>query len=749
MFERRWITWGLAGAMALGGCDDGKKTPPTDGPGDNPATAGLRLDEAQIAATPRSGGLDVRVLLQRTGAADAAGTVTVSLHRLGEEAALAIGSADFLANQDTAAVDVGLTLAEDLGLADPSSLAGFVLRYRVSWDGAPLWGRRSLFAAAKLAEAQLLSSDTFQVDVPAFVRLMTRDPNSGEALTDLPVTVGIERGEGDEVEFTALFQGRTDALGQLAAQLQPGEDLVGAGNLVVRVETPTGPQEMRAQVAVERATKILVTTDKPLYQPGQTMHLRALALRRPNLGPDADTKVIWEIFDGKDNKVERVETRTDDFGVTSFQFKLAREVNMGRYRIVATVGDTVTEKTVTVDRYVLPKFDLDLDLDRAVYFAGDRIVGTVRARYFFGEAVAGGQVSLSASTVDAGETVFANLQGATNAEGLYQFEIQVPDYIVGQPLEQGGGLINLALEVTDTAGQARTVSQLVRIARGPLELAVVPESGSYVPGVAQKLLLRTTDAAGAPTSATVRLTVNGNALEPVDTNANGLGFVRVVAFEPQLDIQAVAVKGDDEITESFQFAAGDPAPEGSLLVRTDRALYRVGDTLRFEAHVAGAQDRLYLDVIRGGQTVLTDTLTLDDQGTGTYELTLTPDHAGPLKLSAYYLAQGSSLRRDSATVYVDLANDLRLSFETDRDTYAPGEEATLNVRVTDADGNPQVAAVGLQGVDEAVYSLMEFRPGLENTYFRIEGELGEPRYQIGVPGLATLVSGGGAVDDER
>ncbi|MEZ4473840.1 MAG: MG2 domain-containing protein [bacterium] len=504
---------------------------------------------------------------------------------------------------------------------------------------------------------------------------------------------------------------------------------------------------MRAAVAVERATKVLVTTDKPLYQPGQTMHLRALALRRPDLGPDAGREVVWEIFDGKDNKVERLQSETDAFGVTSAKFELAREVNQGRYRIVTTVGDTVTEKTVNVERYALPKFDLDLDLDREVYFAGDTMTGTIRARYFFGQAVAGGTVSLSASTLDAGETVFAELHGATNEEGLYRFELQVPAYLVGQPLEQGGALLQLALEVTDTAGQARSVSRTVRVAKGPLEVAVVPESGSYVAGIQQKLLLRSLDAAGHPVAATFHLTVNGVEQDPVDTDANGLGSAVVFSRETQLAVQVRATRGDDAIEGSYTFVAGDPSPDGAVLLRTDKALYRVGDTLKIDAEVVGAPDRVYMDVVRGGQTVLTETLKPDGNGHATYDLTLTPDHAGPLKVSVYYLAQGSTLRRDTATVYVDLANQLAVEMTTDRPVYAPGEEATLTVKVTDAEGNGRAAAVGLQGVDEAVFSLMEFRPGLENTYFRIEGELGQPRYQVGVPGLATLVSGGGADQD--
>ena len=107
------------------------------------------------------------------------------------------------------------------------------------------------------------------------------------------------------------------------------------------------------------------------------------------------------------------------------------------------------------------------------------------------------------------------------------------------------------------------------------------------------------------------------------------------------------------------------------------------------------------------------------EGIARLEVPVTPEHVGPLTISAYYLALGSDLRRDSETVYVQSADQLHIEIDPDQAVYAPGDEAVLNVRVTDAQGEGRAAAVGLQGVDEAVYSLMEFRPGLENTYFRI------------------------------
>ena len=52
-------------------------------------------------------------------------------------------------------------------------------------------------------------------------------------------------------------------------------------------------------VRLVRSRKVLVTTDKPLYQPGQIVNVRALALRTTDKTPEANQAVIFEIEDGK------------------------------------------------------------------------------------------------------------------------------------------------------------------------------------------------------------------------------------------------------------------------------------------------------------------------------------------------------------------------------------------------------------------------------------------------------------------
>ena len=113
-----------------------------------------------------------------------------------------------------------------------------------------------------------------------------------------------------------------------------------------------------------------MTTDKPVYQPGQVIHMRTLALDTFSQQAEAGQDVEFVVADGKGNKVFRQVQTTSDFGIAAADFTLANEVNNGDYKISVALGETTSEKTVSVKPYVLPKFDVTLSTERPYFLPG-------------------------------------------------------------------------------------------------------------------------------------------------------------------------------------------------------------------------------------------------------------------------------------------------------------------------------------------------------------------------------------------
>ena len=300
-------------------------------------SAALVVDESEIGATVLGDTVRVDVPVGRTAAGLAlSGTVSVRLVDVGGvekgeaegELVLAAGEATSTVSLTVEGLPEGLT---------PGDLAGFVVRYRVEAEGAVVSGSRSLFRMARRIGSLVLGPSGLYADETAHFRVSAVNPANGRAMAGATVEAFLETpmADGGDPVRTAVATATTDEFGLAAVDFET-PPLAGSASLIIRTRLGEQAAESRHGLTIQRAHRILLTTDKPLYQPGQTMHVRALAFRLPNGLPSGDVPVTIEIADGKGNKVFRQIHTTSEFGVASADFQLASEVNLGNYKISAS-----------------------------------------------------------------------------------------------------------------------------------------------------------------------------------------------------------------------------------------------------------------------------------------------------------------------------------------------------------------------------------------------------------------------------
>src|SRR5262249_39160470 len=119
---------------------------------------------------------------------------------------------------------------------------------------------------------------------------------------------------------------------------------------------PAGREERIARtVKLRRAWQVMVSSDRPVYQPGQVIHLRGLALRRPHLKPVAGQDAVFTVTDPKNNVVFRRTGPTSNFGIAAADCALADEIIEGNYQVHCQVGPSKSSVAVEVKKYVLPR----------------------------------------------------------------------------------------------------------------------------------------------------------------------------------------------------------------------------------------------------------------------------------------------------------------------------------------------------------------------------------------------------------
>src|SRR5205814_8738980 len=128
-----------------------------------------------------------------------------------------------------------------------------------------------------------------------------------------------------------------DGTGQPRFQLPDWED--GRYELSIVARMSGGPEVLTEQIKLKRSWKLMLTSDKPVYQPGQTIHIRSLTLRKPDLKPVAGEPATMTVTDPKGNVIfKKIET-TSRFGIAAADCPLADELIEGNYTVRATVGD--------------------------------------------------------------------------------------------------------------------------------------------------------------------------------------------------------------------------------------------------------------------------------------------------------------------------------------------------------------------------------------------------------------------------
>ncbi len=607
---------------------------------------------------------------------------------------------------------------------------GLVVSWRVQVGDELFRGRRSLYHIHPKAAVTLAVPDRFLAGIPLQVPAYLTDALTGKPLAQTELELVIESAAGKS-KVTA----RSDLLGAALLKLPP--QVEGKVKLLATARIAAGSSKLSAESEVVEESRVFLSTDKPLYQPGQSIHIRALVMDRGTRRPAEDESALVEVLDAKGNKVFKQVGQTNRYGVVSARFDLATQVNLGKYTVAMTAGDTRVEKAVTVDRYVLPKFKLDLQLDREFYLPSQVVEGTIDAHYFFGKPVAQGQVRAVFHDYQGEWVPDAVIEGHTDDGGIFHFKHTLPSQLVGQPVAGGNALVLLEVEVTDGADQKqKSVRQLV-VAASPVQFRLIPESGSVVPGVENRFFAVLADPAGSPLDGTVDTTAyfsdgsNRQVAVPVDRSGLGILRLNVPSAVYSLSVQWTASGGGGSASGQENFAVNQA--EANVLLRTGKAVYSAGETLEVEVLAAGAVSDAFLDVTRDNQTVALASVALKG-GRGGFSLPLDSSLAGTLAVSAWVLSERGEYTRDSRAVFVHQASDLQVKVAADRSRYKPGETARIDFQVTDPQQKGVQSALGVHVVDEAVFALSEARPGLLKLFFALEEELLKPSWQIG-PGI--------------
>ena len=477
-----------------------------------------------------------------------------------------------------------------------------------------------------------------------------------------------------------------------------------------------------AQVRVVDTKALFLETDKPIYKPGQDIHMRVLMLD-PELKPLSENVTV-EVQDAKGTKVFKQQATTGGFGMAELEMPLSTEPNLGIWKLTARSGDQTTQLDVRVEEYVLPKYEITVETPKDWVLADEPVKGTVSAEYSFGKPVQG-RVDIVASRYVGVWEEFAIY--AQDIDGSMSFELPAVGYVSGVPASGGQG--NLTLEITvreKSTGYVETTTRLLTVAQGSLKLQVIPESLAFKPSLPFSFLVVTETPGNESVDREVSVVVEylGEDLQSLNKRANriltdrGKALLRV---NPPKDAVALVIRAESEGVGTMVNLQASYSPSGNFIhvEQTGDSLLNVGETARFKVVSTAEQTNTYYEVISRGKVVFSGF----SKSPGIAFQT-TPVMAPTSRLVVYQILPNNEVAADYIPFDVSARYPMELVLGFSKDEVSPGEAVNIEV------GSQGPARVGLAAVDRSVFILAENRVNLHQVFAELERLYMQPQVEL-------------------
>jgi CD109 antigen len=554
-----------------------------------------------------------------------------------------------------------------------------------------------------LAPRVLRSGQTESISVSLF---------DGDAPADGDVRLSLV---GDQGELSST-SGRVEGRGELSLtvpQLSEGD---------YRLQMSGAGFSAESAVRVEEGLLVFLETDKPIYKPGQTLHIRILTLD-PQMKPLSGA-VTLEVMDAKGLKLFKRDVTTDEYGTATADLPLSTEPNLGSWKLAARAGKRSAQLDVRVERYVLPKYEVNVDLSREWVLASDPIDGSVSAEYSYGKQVQG-EVQIRALRYVGSWQEFANVTRDLN--GNTDFQLPAVRYVSGVP--SAGGMGNVQLEVTvreKATGYEEKTTRLLTVASSPLVLKLIPEGVSFKPSLPLSLLVVAESPDRKPQDARVRLDVaytKSDLTTSQETRevavSGGRGMVQITPPANAISLTIGGSSGNGSYTSLAMQSGYSPTGSFISLEQLSKGDLKVGDSARFRINSTKQASNYYYEVLSRGKVVFSDYSRSPE-----IEFTLTSMMAPTARLLVYQLLPTSEVAADYMPFAVKGDYPQKPQLALDRDEVRPGDQVAVSLQT---DGESRV---GLAAVDRSVFILAENRLNLQQLFDELERLYQKPQAEL-------------------
>ncbi|UCB43821.1 MAG: hypothetical protein JSV77_04015 [Dehalococcoidales bacterium] len=496
--------------------------------------------------------------------------------------------------------------------------------------------------------------------------------------------------------------------------------------------------EDEATVLVDASFIAFIETDKPIYKPGQTIHIRTITLT-PELKPVVGLVTV-EVLDAKGIKIFREDVETDEFGMTSLDLPISTEPNEGVWKITAITEEGKTQLDVRVEKYVLPKYEVKVEFPKEWFLVDEPITGTILSEYSFGKPVEG-ELEIRASRY-IGEwreyaTFYKEIDGETD------FELPAVDYVAGVPAAGGQGNVILDITVREKAtGYEETTSRMLTVSDSPLNLQLIPDSMAFKPGLPFGLLIITETPDNQPLDYEVALELtyldsDYDEIQAEEQRINTSNGKALYNTNPPSEAVALMIDAYADGTRDSLTLQASYSPSGNFIhvEQVSEGIPAVGEVIQFKVNSTRRASNFYYEIVSRDKVVYSDYTT-----SSAIAFRTTPLMTPSARLLVYQILPNSEVAADYIPFDVSPVYPHEVTAEFSQDEAEPGDEIDIDIRTQGE------SKVGIAAVDRSVYILAENRLNLQQVFAKLEQLYMQPQVELHEISIYPTITTRGAMD---
>ncbi|QAT84894.1 A-macroglobulin complement component [Corallococcus coralloides] len=433
-----------------------------------------------------------------------------------------------------------------------------------------------------------------------------------------------------------------------------------------------------------------VTTDKPLYRPGEQVLVRGLVLEALSRKPYAGSLQAQVEVRGPKGDVVTTSTASTADAVWGYAWPIPAGQPGGEYTLRVTypwTGAAPAERKFDVRAYRAPRLKSQIEFLRDGYGPGDTVTATLDVKRAEGGVPEGAKVTAHA-LVD-GATV-AQVPCTVDAKGRCTVRFPLPP-----AMERGEGTLAFTIE---DGGVVESAAKTIPILLQTLDLALYPEGGDLVAGLASRVYFEARTPARKPADLMGRIVEvdSGRVVARVSSEHEGRGRFELT---PQAGVRyALRIDSPSGIRKSFPLP--EVKPRGAV-IRVREDVVPAGKLVQL---VVGLNGVGRATVTLSQREVRVASAVLGDVKGG--PVTLNPGEADGVLVATVWDHDGRPVAE--RLVFRQPSKELSVELKADRTRYVPGGPVRLTARTTRG-GQPVSALVMLTVTDDAVLELQEKR----------------------------------------